>query len=83
MSGTLKEIQELISERLMLTFSPDLLLNFDSEPDITSYIDSLDEKLAGHGVDGKRLQEEAVAERYNIKLPLNNVVEVEFPPKAS
>ena len=78
-----KEVQELIAERHILTFSPDLGYNFDPENDRTAYINSLDERLAEHGIDGKKLQEKAVAERYNIKLPLDNVVELEFPTIAS
>lgn len=74
---------ELINQRVALTLYPELQYNFDSESDRTKYLNSLDEQLAEHGIDGKKLQEEAVARHYNIQVPIDNVVEVEFPAQAS
>lgn len=83
MSEQQKTVKELMNERVALTLYPELQYNFDSEPERTQYLLSLDGQLAEHGIDGQKLQEEAVARHYNIHVPLDNVVEVEFPAQAS
>lgn len=72
-----------MNARVTLTLYPELQYNYDSEPDRTKHLNSLDDQLAMHGIDGKKLQEEAVARHYNIHVPIDNIVEVKFPPQAS